>query len=73
MNINATLFGQFVIVLAIIMAVSGYLLGKRKTHSPVLCAIIGFFSALFPPLSLIFLAALAFKSDIATGNSETQT
>lgn len=36
MNMNATLVGQFIIVLAVIMAVVCFYLGKRKTQTPVL-------------------------------------
>ncbi|GGF63122.1 hypothetical protein [Alteromonas lipolytica] len=64
MNINATLVGQMVFVLAVIMAVAGYFLGKRKTQSPVLTALIGFFSALMPPLALVFLTVLVLKKDV---------
>lgn len=63
MNINATFIGQFILILAIVMAVVGYYLGKRKTETPVLTAVIAFFSALSPPLALIFLAVLVLKKD----------
>ena len=46
MNINATIMGQFIIVLAVIMALVCFYLGKRKTQTPILASIIGFlFSA----------------------------
>lgn len=64
MNINATLFGQIIIVLAILMTVAGYYLGKRKTTTPVVTSVIGFFTAFIPPLSLIFLIVLVLKKDI---------
>ncbi len=64
MNINATLFGQVVFVLAIVMAVLGYYLGKRKTQTPVLTAVLAFFTALLPPVAIIFLIVLVVKNDV---------
>lgn len=69
MNINATLFGQVVIVLAVIMAVLGYYLGKRKTQTPILTAVIAFFTALLPPVALIFLIVLVVKNDVQSTTS----
>ena len=46
MNIDATLVGQLIFVLAIIMAVVGFYLGKRKTQTPFLVSALGFVSAL---------------------------
>ena len=64
MNINATLFGQIVIILAILMAIAGYYLGKRKTTTPVLTSVIAFFTAFVPPIALIFLIVLVLKKDV---------
>lgn len=64
MNINATLFGQIVIVLALIMAGLCYYLGKRKTQTPLLAAVVGVLTAFIPPLALLYLAALVLKNDI---------
>ena len=71
MNINATLVGETIIVLAIIMAALGYYLGKRKTQTPVLTSVLAFFSALVPPLALVFLIVLVFKNDVTKGNSDS--
>lgn len=65
MSINATLLGQVVAVLMVIMAVAGYYLGKRKTQTPVLTTVIAIVSSLIPPLALLFLMALVLKNDIA--------
>ena len=65
MNINATLVGQFIMVLAVIMAVVCFYLGKRKTQTPVLASIIGFFTALIPPLAMIYLIVLVVKKDVS--------
>jgi hypothetical protein len=64
MNMNATLVGQFIMVLAVIMAVVCFYLGKRKTQTPVLASIIGFFTALIPPLAIIYLIVLVVKKDV---------
>lgn len=64
MNINATLFGQFVFVIAIICAAVGYYLGRRKTQSPVIVAVVGFFCGLFPPFGAVFILVLALKKDL---------
>lgn len=64
MAINATFFGQIIIVFAIFMAIMGYYLGKRKTQTPILTAIIAFFTAIVPLFALIFLAYLVFKDDL---------
>ncbi|MBS3796533.1 hypothetical protein [Pseudoalteromonas sp. BDTF-M6] len=64
MSINTTLFGQLILALAIIMAIVGYYLGKRKTQTPFLTSCLGFFSALIPPVALIFLIVLVLKNDV---------
>ena len=70
MNINATLMGQFVFVFAIIMATVCFYLGKRKTQTPIIASVIGFFSALIPPLAIIYLIVLVLKKDIVEPNNE---
>ncbi|XOV77591.1 MAG: hypothetical protein ACFHVJ_11585 [Aestuariibacter sp.] len=64
MNLNTTLVGQLVIVLAILMLPISYYLGKRKTQTPKMTALIGFLSAIMPPLAIIFLMALVLKDDV---------
>ncbi|MBG22580.1 MAG: hypothetical protein CMF22_03855 [Idiomarinaceae bacterium] len=68
MSINATLLGQTIIILAIVFAVVGFYLGKRKTETPVVVSILAFFSALMPPIGLIFLMVLAFKKDLPSAS-----
>ena len=65
LSLNATLLGQVVAVLMVIMAITGYYLGKRKTQTPVLTTIIAIVSSLLPPLALLFLMALVLKNDAA--------
>ncbi|MCQ8850055.1 hypothetical protein NQT74_15810 [Alteromonas stellipolaris] len=69
MNINATLFGQVIVVFALLMAALGYYLGKRKTQSPNLTAVVAFFSALVPPLAIILLIVLVLKNDVQTSKT----
>lgn len=66
MNINATLLGEIIFVLAIVFAIVGFYLGKRKTETPMLVSVLAFFSALIPPIGLIFLMVLAYKKDLPT-------
>ena len=68
MNIQIALLGQIIIILAIVFAVVGFYLGKRKTETPVLVSVLAFFSALMPPIGLIFLMVLAFKKDLPSAS-----
>ena len=62
---NATLIGQLVLPsFAIVVAVVSFNLGKRKTTSPILVSILGFFLGLVPPLALIYLVVLVLTNDI---------
>jgi F0F1-type ATP synthase assembly protein I len=63
MPVNALLYGQIVLIFAIIMVVLGYYLGKRKTQTPKLSALAGLLSAFIPPLAIIYLMALILKDD----------
>ncbi|MFY8274756.1 hypothetical protein AAEU32_11595 [Pseudoalteromonas sp. SSDWG2] len=68
MSINATLLGEFIAFLFVVMIIAMpplcYYLGKKKTNNPILCAIVGFFLAFIPPFALVFVAVLALKSDL---------
>ena len=66
MDMNATILGQFIALLAIAMAIVGCYLGKRKTQTPILTSVTAFFSALIPPVALIFLIILVIKNDVNT-------
>ena len=70
MNINAAFMGQFILVFAITMAAVCFYLGKRKTQSPVIASVIGFFSALIPPIAIIYLIVLVLKKDIVELDNE---
>jgi len=64
MDINATMYGELIIVFAIIISSLSYYLARNKTKSPVKYAITGFISSLIPPLGLIFIFVLSFKSEL---------
>jgi len=64
MSINATLLGIIVLFLIPIFALVSYFLGKRKTTTPIIVAVIGGFLGLVPVLGLVFIAVLALKSDL---------
>ena len=66
MNINATLIGQIIVILIPVFAAISYYLGKRKTSTPIVVAVIGGLLALIPLFGLIFIAVLALKKDIET-------
>jgi hypothetical protein len=63
-NLNYTVVGQFIAVFAIIMAIVGFYLGRRKTKHPFLMALLGACSAAFPPFALVFTLVLALRKDI---------
>lgn len=64
MNINLSVFLNIIFGLAIIMAVLGYYLGRRKTQTPKLTALVAVLTAVIPPVALLFLIALLLKNDI---------
>ncbi|MFT6991517.1 MAG: putative membrane protein YadS [Paraglaciecola sp.] len=65
MNFNPILYLQFVSALAIVLALAGYYLGKRKTNNPRKTAVIGIFTALFPPFAVMFIIVLALRKDLS--------
>lgn len=64
MSMSGSPIWQTILILAIIFATIGFYLGKRKTETPVLVSILALFSALIPPIGLVFLMVLAFKKDL---------
>ena len=72
MNINATLIGQVIFLLAIVMPVLGYYLGRRKTETPILVAVVAFITAFIPPIALLFVIVLLIKQDISKGNKVSE-
>ncbi|WP_127021117.1 glycosyltransferase 87 family protein [Rheinheimera mangrovi] len=66
MNINATLYGQFVIIFALIMGLLCYYLGRRKSKNPVLAGLLGAVLSLIPLFGLVYLMVLLFKKDVSS-------
>ncbi len=68
MNINATFFGQLIfIALFISISIVGglsYYLGKRKTSTPKIAALIGVLLCIVPPLNIVYLIVLMLKNDV---------
>ena len=69
MNINATVLGELIALLALIMAGVCYYLGRRKTQTPILAGFLGAVLTLIPPLGLIYLVVLVLKKDINTASA----
>ena len=70
MNINATLTGELLILVALCIGLVSYVLAKGKTDRPGLAALLGAVLGLIPPLGLIYQGFLLFKQPRhADGNS----
>lgn len=69
MNINATLYGQFVIIFALIMGGLCYYLGRRKSKNPVLAALLGAVLSLIPLFGVVYLMVLLFKKDVSSASA----
>ncbi|MGI2124547.1 glycosyltransferase 87 family protein [Shewanella baltica] len=66
MNINATVYGQFAIVFALVMGALCYYLGRRKTQTPVLAGLLGVMLSIIPPFGLVYLVVLVLKKDVGS-------
>jgi len=64
MDFQITLLGKVAIATMIIVGISSYFLGKRKTHSPKKASLIGVLLSFAPPLGFAYLVVLALKKDI---------
>ena len=64
MNVSMTVIGQWMIVFIIVVGVLSYILGRRKTTTPIIAGIIGAVLALIPPLGMIYLVILLLKKDV---------
>ena len=69
MNINGTVLGELIALLALIMAGVCYYLGRRKTQTPILAGFLGAVLTLIPPLGLIYLVVLVLKKDVNTASA----
>jgi hypothetical protein len=68
MNINATLIGEIMFIFVLFVGALSYYLGRRKTQTPVLAALLGVVLSLMPPFALVYLIVLVLKKDV---NSST--
>ncbi len=59
MNINATLLGQFIALLMVIVGVIAWRLARRKSEHPALITLICSLLCLFPPFGLLALLLVA--------------
>ncbi|MFT5756814.1 MAG: hypothetical protein ACI9LM_001539 [Alteromonadaceae bacterium] len=71
MNINATIFGQLVFLSLFIVGALSYYLGKRKTSTPKVAALIGVLLCVVPPLNIVYLIVLLLKNDVVN-NSDVE-
>ncbi|MCT6699775.1 hypothetical protein [Rheinheimera sp. 4Y26] len=69
MNISAALIGQLILVLMLVTGACSYYLGRRKTQTPVLAAVLGVVLAVIPPFALLYLLVLWFKKDVASAST----
>ncbi|WP_425968986.1 hypothetical protein [Aeromonas dhakensis] len=64
MNINATLLGQFILLLMIIVGVVAWRLARRKSKHPALITVLCVQLSLAPPFALLALLILALWRDL---------
>ncbi|WP_299595640.1 hypothetical protein [uncultured Microbulbifer sp.] len=64
MNIPLTVIGQFIIIFAVVIAIVSYYLGRRKTETPALAAVLGAVFSIVPIFGLIYVVVLMFKRDL---------
>ncbi|ATL98626.1 hypothetical protein CK910_09190 [Aeromonas sp. CA23] len=65
MTINSTLFGQFILLLMIIVGVLAWRLARRKSRHPVLITFLCVLLCLAPPFAILALLILALKQDLS--------
>ncbi len=63
MDINMTLFGNIIFFSMFIVGALSYYLGKRKTSTPKIIALIGVLLCITPPLNIVFILVLVLKND----------
>ena len=69
MDINATLYGQFLIFFMLLVGIICYYQGKRKTNSPKIVTLIGVLLCAIPPLAIIYVLVLLFKNELPSTNA----
>ena len=69
MTINSTLFGQFILLLMIIVGVLAWRLARRKSRHPVLITFLCVLLCLAPPFAILALLILALRRDLPVAQS----
>jgi ABC-type molybdate transport system permease subunit len=69
MSLNTTLFGQFIVLLMIIVGVVAYRLARRKSEHPALITSLCVLLSLFPPFAILALLILALRRDLPVAQS----
>ena len=71
MNFNATVVGQVIVIFALVVGVTSYFLGRRKTQSPILAGVLGAVLSIVPLFGLIYVVVLMLKNDVKLGAETT--
>ena len=66
MNINATLLGQFIALLMVIVGLIAWRLARRKSEHPALITVICSLLCQVPPFGQLALLLVALKQDLPT-------
>ncbi|PKG73998.1 hypothetical protein CXF86_15030 [Shewanella sp. GutCb] len=64
MTLSPGLFAMAILPFIFLVGVLSYYLGKRKTNTPIITAVLGAVGGIFPPLGIIYLMLLTLKNDI---------
>ncbi|AFV00192.2 hypothetical protein [Simiduia agarivorans] len=63
MNLSISLIAQAIAAWMLVSTILIWFVARAKTNAPVMHAFSGFFLAIIPPLSLIYLLVLLLKKD----------
>ena len=64
MNFTLTQMGAAVFIFMVVIGLISYVLGKRKTLTPIKSALLGFVFSVIPVLGIIYVVYLAAKEDV---------
>ncbi|XPF93524.1 hypothetical protein ACM9HF_16070 [Colwellia sp. RE-S-Sl-9] len=64
MNFTLTQMGLAVFIFMVVIGLISYVLGKRKTLTPIKSALLGFVFSVIPVLGIIYVVYLAAKEDV---------
>ncbi len=65
MTFSTTQLGLMILSVMIIVGVTSYFLGIRKTNSPLKASALGFVFSIIPVLGIIYVIYLASKQDVS--------